>query len=299
MDRRRPLLVNDGEFRTDEALREACDALGYRVTPKVRVADALLIDRSGLTDEEYGYALKAHFDWVVVNSETSRPEFAIEFDGSSHAEDRVRHRDAIKDRICARLGMPLLRIDHTAFRPIVQRTVIYYLVESWSLMLGFLAGQDEGSIPEDEVWTPWGFIEEIDEVTGAIQLRDLAAPARQFIAREARNGVLTHEAPYHCYKSRRLDDPDHTEAFAWVYTTTGKMIVGHVRLRTYTFPAVLDFDLADDLAHLALGDKVMRLSEGDVSVLEEPTHVHLPERFPGSGWSGGGPARPEDFGFPG
>ena len=165
MDRRRPLLVNDGEFRTDEALREACAALGYRLMPKVRMADSLLIDKSGLTNEEFTYALKAHYDWLVVNDETSRPEFAIEFDGASHEDDRVRHRDAMKDRISERLGMPLLRVDHSAFRPIIQRTVIFYLVESWSLMLGFLRAQDAGEIPDDEPWTPWGFIEEIDEQT--------------------------------------------------------------------------------------------------------------------------------------
>ena len=47
MDRRRKLLVNIGEAATDSALREAAARNNARVFAKVRVADALTIDRSG------------------------------------------------------------------------------------------------------------------------------------------------------------------------------------------------------------------------------------------------------------
>jgi hypothetical protein len=40
MDRRKPLLVNPDEFRTDKALRDAAAEAGYGVHVKVRVADA-------------------------------------------------------------------------------------------------------------------------------------------------------------------------------------------------------------------------------------------------------------------
>jgi hypothetical protein len=39
-DRRRPLLLNQGEQRTDAALAEAAERCGLRVVPKVRVARA-------------------------------------------------------------------------------------------------------------------------------------------------------------------------------------------------------------------------------------------------------------------
>lgn len=106
MDRRQPLLVNEGEFRTDEALREAAAEVGYGVHTKVRIADALAIDRSGLSGEAYGYALRAHFDWVVTDLETTKPEFAVEFDGDSHQDEKVRHRDGLKDAICDRRAHP-------------------------------------------------------------------------------------------------------------------------------------------------------------------------------------------------
>jgi hypothetical protein len=287
MDRRRPLLVNDGEFKTDEALREAAEALGYGVHTKVRVADALSIDRSGLSDEQYGYALRSHFDWVVTELETTRPEFAVEFDGESHAEARVRHRDTLKDEICDRLGLPLLRIDRAGFRPTIHRTVIGYLVESWHLWRGFCEAQENGTIPLDEVFEPWAFVENVDE-HGNFDWRDMAAPVRRMIARLGGSGTLATPIPFHAYRSSRPEDPHHVEAFAWVYTANGQVVVGHVRIRAYSFPAVLDMDLADDLAHLDLGAKLSRLTEGDASVLEDPAIAVLPAVGPGTGWSFGG-----------
>lgn len=47
LDRRRRILVNDAEALTDAALREAATDLGLRVDAKVRLADAVDIDRSG------------------------------------------------------------------------------------------------------------------------------------------------------------------------------------------------------------------------------------------------------------
>jgi ADP-ribose pyrophosphatase YjhB (NUDIX family) len=62
MDRRRRILVNNAEALTDAALREAATDLGLRVDAKVRLADTVDIDRSGLSDDAYRYALRAHLD---------------------------------------------------------------------------------------------------------------------------------------------------------------------------------------------------------------------------------------------
>jgi hypothetical protein len=289
VDRRRPLLVNEGEFRTDEALREAAAAVGYGVHTKVRVADALAIDRSGLSDEAYSYALRSHFDWVVTDLETTRPEFAVEFDGDSHLTDVVPRRDALKDEVCERLGLPLLRIDRAGFRPTIRRSVIGYLVESWAMWKAFDDAQEKGVIPLDEVFEPWAVIEGVDE-NGNIEWRDMAAPMRRMVGRLWQAGTLASPSPWYAYRTGRPDDPDHAEAYAWVYAPDGKVIVGHALIRAYSFPAVLDMDLADDLAHLDLGAKISRLTEGDLSVLQDPSAVDLPTIGPGAGggWSGGG-----------
>ncbi len=107
LDRRRRILVNGDEVRTERALREAVASVGYRLDAKVRVADALNIDHSGLSSAAYGYALRSHFDWVISDLGTTIPEFAVEFDGPSHDRQDVRTRDALKGRNLPAPQLPL------------------------------------------------------------------------------------------------------------------------------------------------------------------------------------------------
>jgi hypothetical protein len=97
--RPRPLLVNGHEVNTDNALERAAAASGYRIAPNVRVADVLPIYGSCLSSTEYSYALRSHFDWVVTEDEERIPQFAVEFDGSSHDTHEAAARDDLKDRI--------------------------------------------------------------------------------------------------------------------------------------------------------------------------------------------------------
>lgn len=281
----RPLLVNDNEKYIDQALRESAEGYGYRVSPKVRVADVLAIDRSGLTNEEFSYALRSHFDWVVSDRETLLPEFAVEFDGDSHRSDEVRRRDALKDSICEKLEFPLLRIYRYAFRPALNDTVLGYLVDAWVGYKGFNEAQEAGYIPEDEIYMPWARVDAIDETTGLIMFHDLAGPARRLVYRLGRAGLLRYQVPWSATRSHAVDDREQSEAYAWVETADSKLVIGHVRIRNFSFPAVLPFELAEDLAHMDLGDRLARWREGDLSVPRDP--AELPD-FDMS-WSGGGP----------
>jgi hypothetical protein len=283
IDRRRPLLINEGEMRTDAALREAAKDLGFGVHTKVRVADALAIDRSGLSSEAYSYALRSHFDWVVTDEATTQPEFAVEFDGESHGTDDARRRDALKDEICRHLGLPLLRIDRSAFRPTTRRTVIGYLVEAWATYRGFCEAQERGDIPPDEIFMPWATID-VDE-DGHWAFRDISAPARRLVERLWASGLLTEPGPTSATRGSEEGDPDHAEAHAWVETTSGMFVVGHARFRTYSFPAVVDSELAEDLALLDLAGRLARLTEGDDSVLVSRADAHLPSLDRGWSWS--------------
>ena len=78
-------LLNLPESVTDQRLREVCDDFNAKVYAKVRVADVLPIERSGIDNGHYRYALQAHFDFVVTDS-ADQSLFAVEFDGSGHSE---------------------------------------------------------------------------------------------------------------------------------------------------------------------------------------------------------------------
>ncbi|MBW7899723.1 hypothetical protein B188_28360 [Candidatus Brocadiaceae bacterium B188] len=103
-------LLNLPESVTDALLREVCQDFDAHVFAKVRVADVLKIECSGIPDDMYKYALQAHFDFVVSNSE-HEPLFAVEFDGPTHSEPDSKRRDGMKNEICERFDFSLLRIN--------------------------------------------------------------------------------------------------------------------------------------------------------------------------------------------
>lgn len=76
---------------------------------------------SGLSDEEYSYSLRAHFDFVIAD-QRSLPLFAVEFDGPRHENDpKTIYRDELKRSLCDKLGLPLLRVDADYLRRRVGR----------------------------------------------------------------------------------------------------------------------------------------------------------------------------------
>ena len=109
-------LLNLPERITYERLREACARHKAEVYAKVRVADVLPIDRSGVSQELYEFALQAHYDFVVTGVEQD-PLFAVEFDGSQHAEPLQAERDSKKDELSRRFSLPVLWVKAEDLQP--------------------------------------------------------------------------------------------------------------------------------------------------------------------------------------
>lgn len=288
-DRRRRILVNRSEALTDAALRDAASGLGLRVDAKVRIADAVDIERSGLSAEAYRYALRAHLDWVVSNGATTQAEFGVEFDGPSHDAPTARRRDALKDEVCARLGLPLLRVGAAALRPTSRRTVLGVLLEAWEGWRGFVEAQEAGRIAPDEPFDARAFVE-LDPDTGEIVVPlDLTAPVRRRVARMAARGILAQGWVSTAFRGAR-GEREWAEGYAWVPTADGREAIGHARVRGYSFRPVDPADLADSLAHLDLGDQLARWREGDDTIpvaASRAARLH-PDISTDGGWSGGG-----------
>jgi len=101
-------LLNLPESVTDQRLREVCDDFNAKVYAKVRVADVITIENSGIDNDHYRYALQAHFDFVVSDDE-DQPLFAVEFDGSGHSLPEAQRRDQLKNSLCDRFSFPLYK----------------------------------------------------------------------------------------------------------------------------------------------------------------------------------------------
>jgi hypothetical protein len=157
--------------------------------------------------------------------------------------------------------------------------------EAWGASQAFYEAQARGQIPEEEIFEPWLTLDLNED--GTYSFRDISAPSRRLVFRLHEAGILTEWGPTDASRGPTRDDPEHAEGYTWVHTTDGYLVVGHARIRSYSFSAVRAEDLADEISHLDLAGRLSRLTEGDRSVLVKPGSVILPEIGASSGWSGG------------
>lgn len=170
----RKKIENNQEGKTRAILNDIAIKYEAEVFPKIRVADVLEITNSGLSNNEYSYALKAHFDYVVVNKD-SMPEFAVEFDGLQHKYDTSAiYKDELKNNICRKLELPLLRITSEYFEKIVNfPTILSWITELYFLQKIFYDAQDKGQIFLDEPWMWFGIIGYDPVVHHRVSIRNL------------------------------------------------------------------------------------------------------------------------------
>jgi hypothetical protein len=148
-------IFNLAEKRTHRTLQEICEKNGAQVFPKMRVADVLKIEQSGISDREYRYALQAHFDFVIADA-SAQPLFAVEFDGPLHDAPDQAARDRLKNGLCERLGFPLLRVkDVHLTKRFRSLDLLSWFVEVWFYQRDFEEAQAAGTIAPYEFADPF------------------------------------------------------------------------------------------------------------------------------------------------
>jgi hypothetical protein len=83
-------IVNRQEEAAYRELQNLAAEYGYDVHVKIRLADVLRIEGSGIEDAFYTFALQSHFDFLVCDVRQD-PLFAVEFDGPTHGSRRRKH----------------------------------------------------------------------------------------------------------------------------------------------------------------------------------------------------------------
>lgn len=147
-------ILNRSEDITHTMLKTVCEKYDAAVFAKVRVADVLPIEQKAIGYELSQFALQAHFDFVVSSAKYD-PFFAVEFDGPSHKTDRQIERDNKKNRICEIFQFPLVRINpkylYNKYRDI---NLLSWFIEVWFTRQQFFDAQNNGDIPEEEMFDP-------------------------------------------------------------------------------------------------------------------------------------------------
>jgi hypothetical protein len=141
MHKRRVLVFRESAVHT--ILLRQLATKGCRVFPKVRLDDAIAKD-GYLEPREFQYFRSAHFDFLVLDQHYM-PVFAVEFDGAGHQEPYAIERDVIKNRICNRANLPLLRVTGAEISEADQLTVLDYM------LMRYIAWQEEGCESAQEI----------------------------------------------------------------------------------------------------------------------------------------------------
>ena len=164
------------EAVTKRILDVAAGRNSASVYAKMRIADVLDVNKSGISDEMYSYSLKAHFDFVVAD-ETEMPMFAVEYDGPTHLDEAAIKRDLMKNELCERLGLPLARVrDEHIFKQARGIDYLTWLAEAYFIHDALLRAQAAGDFPADEPPDPM-LAFSIPSVPGRFPLF-VSAPAR-------------------------------------------------------------------------------------------------------------------------
>src|SRR4051794_15954128 len=122
--------LNRSESVTLDQLERVLHGTAYRAYVKPRLSDVLEPSPGEqLSLPERRMVDYGHLDFLVVNTTTSLPEFAVEFDGPSHSSTRQAQRDAVKDDLCFRSDLPLLRLGIEEIAPREQCSMFEWLVE--------------------------------------------------------------------------------------------------------------------------------------------------------------------------
>lgn len=144
-------IFNKYENITYERLNKVCKKVNTSVFPKVRLADIFSITDSGISNNDYSFALKSHFDFTVYDNNSFLPLFAVEFDGKYHKTETQKYRDDIKNRLANRFDLPLLRINSRYLEAKYRNLdLLSWCVEVWFLAEAFYAAQEKGTVPYDE-----------------------------------------------------------------------------------------------------------------------------------------------------
>jgi len=265
------ILVNKYEQEVDATLREATGVYGAKVFSKVGIKDILDITKGKnlLTSEEYSYAFKAHFDFVITEDDSS-PIFAVEFDGSQHYTDPATiERDNKKNAICEKLIFRLIRIDAQYLKRVQNFTIIGFLTRLWFIYDSFLDAQREGIISSDEPFQYFG-------VVGY----DLAASARAYIRKLWNEKRIQDYTPK---TATAIDDQGYLRAIATVKIQENLTVLGHFRLRFFMIHPFHFLDdinwLIEDFAAINAAEKLKSYFKGKYQPLKDEEVQSWHNRF--------------------
>ncbi len=249
-------ILNLSEAQTHESLRKIAEAWSAHVFPKVRVADVLSIEQSGVEDELYSFALKSHFDFVVTDQEF-RPVFAVEFDGVGHLEPRQIARDQQKDALCEHFEFPVLRINANYLPRRFERIdLLTWFATTWFCEREHARLQRRGQISYDDAFDP-RFV-----VTSPGHANEYPLWISRKVQGRLRKAFFDGKLIDFCHSVIVVKDEQNVlRSLAWVLINEGVGVVSRTAFRPNLFSTGL-VEAAEQIAVYGLGEAVQDVLNG-------------------------------------
>ncbi|SHK65975.1 DUF2726 domain-containing protein [Alicyclobacillus tolerans] len=256
-------IMNLSEAITYKQTQEICERNGAVAYPKVRLADILPIENSGISDELFKFALASHFDVIVTNRE-GYPLSAVEFDGVQHVQSPKQiERDKKKDALCERFDMPLLRINTEYLNDYYrQMNLLSWCIETWFALQWFSEAQENGQIPYDEPFMPTSF-NHIPGYNKDFPLW-LSRDALGRIAKLHEQNVIVDMSPSTIVWNDKSNNEYHS--LAWVLIDENRAVLTTANIKGQNFPISM-VDVVEDIALIQLYNKLVQTLDNEVSAV--------------------------------
>ena len=250
--------LNNYERVTYDKLKAVADRVGAHVFSKVRLADVIPVNNSGISDSEFTFALKSHVDFLVTDSE-QEPQFCVEFDGPRHRDEQQSKRDEIKNEVLARFDMPFMRINSRYLEDRYRGLdLLTYFVDVWFLSIAFDEAQAAGHIPLDEPFDP-AFVTPAATLGGRTFPYWLSLNVQVKIEKLYDQGRVAQMAPSHWIGA---DKRGNLRCIAWLFVTEEGCLFIETVMRQHRFPAVCCSDVLAQLAVYDLYDALVPALDG-------------------------------------
>ena len=251
-------LLNITEKITHDSLLRICKNYGVGVFPKVRVADVLPIENSGISNELYKYALQAHFDFVITEQDHELL-FGVEFDGQSHQGDKQKERDNKKNKICEIFDFPLLRITSEHLQNKYQKfDLLSWFLLMWFTRRDFLRAREAGEMRSDESFSRQNIveIEGVDEKFPLLWSAKIRIHIRKLVEAKIIDDYPKEKIGF--------DSQGNCFGIGWHYLKDGVGVIAEARLKSQKFP-IPQNDIMRDMIARILFDRLIDVLENHAS----------------------------------
>jgi hypothetical protein len=171
-------LFSLGEENTFRVLDEYFRDFPFLIYKEVALNRVIEASREELSAREWDYYTRASLDFVICAADPPHTwELAIEFDSSFHDTPEGQVKDDLKNLLCDRAGLPLLRIrsDH-----VLKREGVSFLKYMLDLYFGEKAVQElveRGQLDPDEEYFPSTEFEGTTKLRRKLEDRGIIPPS--------------------------------------------------------------------------------------------------------------------------